>query len=84
MRKSIGHSILNRMQPSRRHLLRSLSIAALPLQRLWGGPDPTGSLSAFMASAATRALPAEVVEKTKHHILDTFAAMISGSPPLLI
>ena len=40
-------------------------------------------LSAYMAEARGRALPAEVVEKAKHHILDTFAAMISGSelPP---
>jgi 2-methylcitrate dehydratase PrpD len=40
-------------------------------------------LSAYMAAAATRALPAEVAETTKHHILDTLGAMISGSelPP---
>jgi 2-methylcitrate dehydratase PrpD len=40
-------------------------------------------LSTYMASAGTRALPDEVLEKTKQHILDTFAAMISGSglPP---
>jgi 2-methylcitrate dehydratase PrpD len=36
-------------------------------------------VSAFIASAPKRALPAAVVEKTKHHILDTCAAMISGS-----
>jgi 2-methylcitrate dehydratase PrpD len=36
-------------------------------------------LSAYMSGAARRALPAEVVEHAKHHILDTFAAMISGS-----
>jgi 2-methylcitrate dehydratase PrpD len=36
-------------------------------------------LSSYMSEAAGRALPEEVVEKTKHHILDTFAAMISGS-----
>lgn len=35
-------------------------------------------LSTYMADAATHALPDSVVEKTKHHILDTFAAMISG------
>ena len=36
-----------------------------------------------MAEAAGRALPEEVVEKTKHHILDTLAAMVSGAelPP---
>jgi len=36
-------------------------------------------LSTFMSAAATAALPAEVVEKTKQMILDTLAAMISGS-----
>jgi 2-methylcitrate dehydratase PrpD len=40
-------------------------------------------LSNYMSEAAARALPEEVVEKAKHHVLDTFAAMISGSelPP---
>jgi len=32
-----------------------------------------------MSGAARAALPAEVVEHAKHHILDTFAAMVSGS-----
>ena len=43
----------------------------------------TQTLSAYMASAASRTLPAEVVDHAKHHILDTFAAMVSGSelPP---
>ena len=34
------------------------------------------ALSAYMAAAKDRALPADVAEKAKHHILDTFAAMI--------
>jgi 2-methylcitrate dehydratase PrpD len=40
-------------------------------------------LSTYMGAASTRALPDDVVEKAKQHILDTFAAMISGSglPP---
>ena len=40
-------------------------------------------LSSYMSQAGTRPLPEEVVEKAKHHILDTFAAMTSGSelPP---
>jgi 2-methylcitrate dehydratase PrpD len=40
-------------------------------------------LSAYMAAAVGRVLPGEVVEKAKHHILDTIAAMISGAdlPP---
>jgi 2-methylcitrate dehydratase PrpD len=40
-------------------------------------------LSTYMSEAADRPLPDEVVEKAKHHILDTFAAMVSGTdlPP---
>jgi 2-methylcitrate dehydratase PrpD len=40
-------------------------------------------LSLYMTEAGNRALPDEVTEKAKHHILDTLAAMISGSqlPP---
>ena len=40
-------------------------------------------LSSNISSAVRRPLPAAVVEKTKHHVLDTLAAMISGSrlPP---
>ncbi len=38
-----------------------------------------GTLSTYMSEAQRRALPAEVVEKTKHHIMDTLAAMVSGS-----
>ena len=46
------------------------------------GPVIT-TLSTYMADAATRALPAAVIEQAKLHVLDTFAAMISGStlPP---
>jgi 2-methylcitrate dehydratase PrpD len=36
-------------------------------------------LSAYIAAALRRPLPATVVEKTKHHVLDTIAAMVSGS-----
>jgi 2-methylcitrate dehydratase PrpD len=37
------------------------------------------TLSTYMSEAAKRSLPDEVTEKTKQHILDTLAAMISGS-----
>jgi len=37
------------------------------------------ALSAYMSEAVGRPLPDEVVEKTKHHILDTLGAMVSGS-----
>lgn len=62
-----------------------LCAAAMPSVRLVAqaiSPVMT-TLSSYMAAAKDRALPAEVVEKAKHHILDTVAAMVSGSelPP---
>jgi len=43
----------------------------------------TQRLSAYMSEAKSRAIPDAVVQETKYHILDTLAAMISGSqlPP---
>ena len=43
----------------------------------------THELAAYIAASPRKALPIAVVEKTKHHILDTLAAMVSGSklPP---
>ncbi|MBO9713316.1 MmgE/PrpD family protein [Sphingomonas sp.] len=43
----------------------------------------TLALSSYMSEARDRPLPAEVQERAKHHILDTFAAIVSGStlPP---
>lgn len=38
-----------------------------------------GKLSVYMSEAADRPLPADVTEKTKQHVLDTVAAMVSGS-----
>jgi 2-methylcitrate dehydratase PrpD len=37
------------------------------------------SLSEYVSAAATRELPTAVVAKTRHHILDTLAAILSGS-----
>ena len=57
------------------------SAAALPLVAATT-PQPISPvmarLSAYMADAAQRALPEDALEKTKQHILDTFAAMVSG------
>jgi 2-methylcitrate dehydratase PrpD len=36
-------------------------------------------LSAYIATASSRPLPSQVLERTKHHLLDTIAAMVSGS-----
>jgi len=61
-------------------------LAAIPY-RVFAAEPPVSplmtTLSNYMASAATRDLPGPVVEKTKHIILDTLAAMISGAelPP---
>ncbi|MFZ0780721.1 MAG: MmgE/PrpD family protein [Candidatus Sulfotelmatobacter sp.] len=52
---------------------------AFPLSPSEGSSPVIAQLSKYMSEAQNRALPAEVVEKAKQHILDTFAAMISGS-----
>jgi len=40
-------------------------------------------LSTYLSEARTRALPEEVIEQVKYHLLDTLASMVSGSdlPP---
>lgn len=77
-------------KPNRRRLLASgasaLGFAALQRMLRADGPQPSplmATLAGYMSAAASRPLPPEVVEKTKHIVLDTFAAMISGSelPP---
>jgi len=88
-----------RMLVTRRRLIRlgglSTVLVALPpglarASSFFRPDEPTQGvspmmqkLSTYMSAASTRALPEDVVEKAKHHILDTFAAMISGSglPP---
>lgn len=39
----------------------------------------TTALARYIAGTRSRALPAEVVTKTKQHVVDTLAAMLSGS-----
>jgi 2-methylcitrate dehydratase PrpD len=61
-------------------------VGPLPASRQRSAPpagDITSTLATYMSETSTRKLPDEVVEKTKHVVLDTFAAMISGSdlPP---
>jgi hypothetical protein len=61
--------------------------AALPFRAIGAGAPVispvTTKLATYMSEARERALPPEVVEQAKYHILDTFAAMISGAdlPP---
>ena len=57
--------------------------APQPLAVAPAGPAIMNKLSAYMAAAGDRALPVAVVEKAKQHVLDTLAAMVSGTqlPP---
>ena len=41
--------------------------------------EVTGRLAKYMVEARERELPSEVAEAARHRILDTFAAMVSGS-----
>jgi 2-methylcitrate dehydratase PrpD len=75
---------------TRRSLLQRagwvIAAAALPFREAMAAVPVSSvmtKLSNYMSGAGNRALPDEVVEKAKHHILDTLAAMLSGSqlPP---
>lgn len=58
-------------------------LSSLPRTPATSGGPVMAALSEYMAAARGRELPDGVAEQTKHHILDTFAAMVSGSelPP---
>src|SRR5580704_1762610 len=75
---------------TRRGLMRAaagIATAAATPCRVWAASEEISpvmaKLSAYMSEAGSRALPDQVVQETKYHILDTLAAMISGSelPP---
>src|SRR5882762_2843087 len=94
-RNKCGQAENGRAILSRRSLLElaglAVASAALPpgaaLAESFSGLDSTAQgvspvmdkLSTYMSEASGRTLPDEVIEKTKQHILDTLAAMISGS-----
>src|SRR5256885_2981914 len=78
---------------SRRHLLERASLilaaAGAPALRMRAEPRAQARsgkgasgvmamLSTYMSEAAGRELPADALEKTKHHLVDTLAAMVSG------
>ena len=82
----------SRRRITRRRMLESgaaglLAAAAVPV-RLQGGQreqasagssDLTGRVARYMAAARQQALPPDVLRETKHRVLDTVAAMISGA-----
>src|ERR1700686_589729 len=77
-----GHLVLTR----RRLLQTALAAVAscvLPAGRSFAANDLTGRLAAYMIASRDRALPDRVLQDAKHRILDTVAAMVSGSalPP---
>jgi 2-methylcitrate dehydratase PrpD len=94
-RNTCGQAESGQTTLSRRSLLGlaglAVAAAALPAGAETAKPSPSSSttvqrvspvmhkLSTYMSEASERALPEEVTEKTKQHILDTLAAMISGS-----
>src|SRR5215468_9302049 len=61
----------------------SAQAAPAPGRATEGTTDPispaTTTLADYVAKTLDRELPAEVVARTKLHVLDTFAAMVSGS-----
>src|SRR5690349_17069075 len=64
-----------------------LAAAAVPVQVRGGqreqppaaSTDLTGRVARYMAAARQQPLPADVLRETKHRVLDTVAAMISGA-----
>jgi 2-methylcitrate dehydratase PrpD len=74
-----------------RRVFLGVTAAALGLSRVralaeTASPGPgkvMNTLAAYMSAARSRALPDDVAEHAKYHLLDTIAAMISGSelPP---
>src|SRR5947209_324005 len=76
---------------NRRSVLGGATTTAIGLasatERTFAQPAAASSamdrLSAYMSAAGKSALPAEVSEHAKHHLLDSLASMISGSqlPP---
>ena len=66
---------------TRRTVLQAIgaAIGATQALRTANAGQAMTTLSTYMSEAWNRPLPDDVIEKAKHHILDTFAAMISGS-----
>ncbi len=76
-----------RLVLTRRRLLQAagatVASCLLPAGRSFAADDLTGRLAVYMVASRDRALPDRVLLDAKHRILDTVAAMVSGSalPP---
>lgn len=72
----------NRLVPTRRRLLQAagaMVVSSFLPARSFAANDLTGRLAAYMVASRDRALPERVLLDAKHRILDTVAAMVSGS-----
>jgi 2-methylcitrate dehydratase PrpD len=65
--------------PPSRAMSATLSDPESPKPTATASPDLTGRLASYMVSARDRSLPPDVLLDTKHRILDTLGAMISGT-----
>jgi 2-methylcitrate dehydratase PrpD len=65
--------------PARPALAAAPGLTALQRSSFVARTDFTGRLARYMVEARDRALPPDVLRETKHRILDTFGAMISGA-----
>jgi hypothetical protein len=91
MRVTSTKEMVMKKSLTRRGVLQTMgagaAAAAFPFRAISAGPvvisPVTAKLAAYMSEAREHSLPADVVENAKYHILDTFAAMISGAdlPP---
>jgi 2-methylcitrate dehydratase PrpD len=81
MKAAYSRTVLSRRELLHRTALL-MTAAALPLRSMAAENSVSpamGTLSSYMSEAGARPLPDEVSEAAKFHILDTLAAMISGS-----
>src|SRR5579871_1631841 len=65
-----------------RHALWMAAAAGLPFSSKLAAEDVSpvmAQLSTYMSEAFRRPLPDKALDDAKHHVLDTVAAMISGS-----
>ena len=80
----MGQMPMKQPQSRRDFLCFAAAMAAIAGAPTWAadseaGTNMTGRLAAYMAAVRQRSLPAEVLTLCKHRVLDTFAAMLSGS-----
>lgn len=65
---------------TRRSVLIAAAAATTRLRAATTSPSPTMTkLSSYMSEAGSQPLPEEALDKTKQHVIDTFAAMVSGA-----